>query len=78
MGSEIRKPNHLKFCQMALFVKKQLKTLKKHADFEWLGLKLKQWLKTDHMKTGPFEIQPSKSPDFKCFWFSNGRISDPH
>ena len=27
---------------------------------------------------GPFEIQPPKSPDFKSFWISNGRISDPH
>ena len=25
-----------------------------------------------------FEIWPSKSLDFKCFWISNGRISDPH
>ena len=31
-----------------------------------------------HLKTGPFEIQPPKGPDFKCFWFTNGRISDPH
>ena len=28
-------------------------------------------------KTGSFEIQPSKSRDFKCFWISYGRISDP-
>ena len=28
--------------------------------------------------TGPFEIQPSKNPDFECFWILNGRISDPH
>ena len=26
----------------------------------------------------PFEIQTSKSLVFKCFWFSNGRYSDPH
>ena len=26
----------------------------------------------------PFEIGPSKSPDFKCFQIWNGRISDPH
>ena len=32
----------------------------------------------NHLKTGPFEIRPSKSPDFKCFRISNGRISDPH
>ena len=31
-----------------------------------------------HLKTGPFEIRPSKSQDFKCFWISNGRISDPY
>ena len=35
-------------------------------------------LKPKHLKTRPFEIQPSKSPDFKCFQFSNGRISDTH
>ena len=30
-----------------------------------------------HLKTGPFEIR-LKSQDFKCFWISNGQISDPH
>ena len=30
------------------------------------------------VKAGPFEIWPSKSPVFKCFQISNGRISDPH
>ena len=28
-------------------------------------------------KAWPFEIQTSKSPDFKCFLISNGRISNP-
>ena len=27
---------------------------------------------------GPYEIQPSKSPDFNCFPILNGHISDPH
>ena len=27
---------------------------------------------------GPFEIQPSKSPDLECFRILNGRISDSH
>ena len=27
--------------------------------------------------SGPFEIWPSKSPDFECFRILNGRISDP-
>ena len=27
---------------------------------------------------GPFEIQPSKGPDFECFRILNGQISDPH
>ena len=31
-----------------------------------------------NLKTGPFEIQPSKSMDLKCFWISNGQISDPY
>ena len=34
--------------------------------------------KPDHLKTGPFEIWPSKSLDFKCFRILNGRISDSH
>ena len=29
------------------------------------------------MKTGPFEIQTLKSPDFEYFRILNGRISDP-
>ena len=28
--------------------------------------------------SGPFELQPSKSPDFECFRILNGQISDPH
>ena len=32
----------------------------------------------DHLKTGPFEIQPPKCPVFECFQFSKGRFSDPH
>ena len=32
----------------------------------------------NHLKTGPFEIRPSKSPDFKCFRILNGQVSDPH
>ena len=34
--------------------------------------------KTQRFENRPFEIQPSKSQDFLCFWISNGRISDPH
>ena len=30
------------------------------------------------MNTKPFEIQISKRSLFKCFWYSNGRYSDPH
>ena len=30
------------------------------------------------MKTGPFEIRPAKSLNFKCFQILNGWISDPH
>ena len=42
--------------------------------FKWLVLQLQPQLKQDHLKTEPFEIPPSKSPDFKSLQILN----DPH
>ena len=42
--------------------------------FRCFGLKLK----SNHLKTGPFVIWPSKSPYFECFGILKGLVSDPH
>ena len=68
IGSEIRKPNHLKSVKMATILSQIIWNPDKNVQilnglvFKWFGL-AKAW--------------PSKSPDFKCFQISNGRISDP-
>ena len=75
--SEIRKPNPLKSGQIAAILSKNhLKSGQKCQGFKWLGLSSQ--LKPDHLKTGPIEIRPLKSPDFKCFRISDGWISGPH
>ena len=38
----------------------------------------KKLLEIQIVLAGSFEIQSSKSPDFKSFWITNGPISDPH
>ena len=63
MGSLIWKPNHLKSGQ-------------KCPDFEWSGFCMVGTIaiaiaKARTFKTRPFEVQPSKSPDFRCFRISN-------
>ena len=52
MGSEIRKPNHLKSGQ-------------KRLDFEWSGFQMVETIALYIAKTQLFEIRPSKSVDFK-------------
>ena len=64
------------------FVRNQLKSRQKCLDFEWSGFQIVGTIviaiaKVDHLKTGQFENQPSKSPDSKCFWISNGRFQMP-
>ena len=54
------------------FVKNHFNSGQKCLDFKWLGLWLLPRLKSDYLKTIPFEIWPSKSPDFKCFGILNG------
>ena len=54
MGSEIRKPNHLKSGQMAaIWIKNHLKCEQKCPDFEWAGFRI---VRTKAMaKAKPFE-----------------------
>ena len=57
------------------FLSNHLKSGPKLTDLEWAfkwSGKIIAW----PFKTRPFEIQSSKSLDFKCFWILNGWISD--
>ena len=46
--------------------------LKKCPDFEWSGYEMVGTIAIVIAKAQPFEIQPSKSPDFICFQILNG------
>ena len=60
------------------FVKNHFKSGQKYTGLQWSGFHM-VWTKAiARDKAQPFAIQPSKSPDFKCFRISNGWISDPH
>ena len=76
VGCEIQKPNYLKSGQMAAILWKTIWNPDKKVRI--LNDPVLEWLKPDHLKTGPFEIRPLKCPDFKCLRISYGRISDPH
>ena len=69
MGSEIRKPNPLKYGRMAAILSKTIWNPDKNVHFEWSGLWMVGTIAMAIVKAWPFEIQPSKSPDFKCQLF---------
>ena len=79
IGSEIRNPNHLKTNKnghhlvFTIWNLDNLVRIFHESNFQIIETKA---IAID--KAQPFEIQPSKSPDFKCFLISNGQISDPH
>ena len=76
MVSEIRKPNHLKSGQIGChFVENHMKSGEKCPDFEWSSFLMVRTIAIAIAR--PFEIRPSKSPDFKCFWISHGQIQIP-
>ena len=56
------------------FVKNHLKPRQKRPDFEKSSFRIVGTIAI--AKAQPFEILPSKSPDFKCFQILNGQISD--
>ena len=65
------------------FVVNHLKSGPKSLDFQWSGFQMVGTIaiviaKAQPFEIGPFEIRPSKIPDFKYFQISNGRISNPH
>ena len=49
----------------------------KRLDFDGSGFQMVGTISIPKAKAPPFEIPPSKSPDFKCFWILNVQISDP-
>ena len=56
MGSEIRKPNHLKSGQMAaIYVKHHLKSGQKRPDFEWSGFRMVGTIAIAIAKAQPFK-----------------------
>ena len=77
MGSEIHNPNHLKTDKnghhlvFTIWNLDNLVRILYESDFQIIETKA---IAID--KAQPFEIQPSKSPDFKCFRILNGQISD--
>ena len=80
MGSKIQKPNHCNPGKWLNFFKNHLKSGQKCWDFERSGFRMvgtKVIAIARPFETGPFEIQPSKSPDFKSFLILDGHISDP-
>ena len=59
------------------FFKNHLKSRQKCRDFQWSTFHKVAKTKADLLKSRSFQIQPSKSPDFKYFPILNGWISDP-
>ena len=59
------------------FVKNHLKSGYKPLDFEWLGFQMVGTIATAKAKARPFEIRPSKSPNFKWSDFRSQLYLDP-
>ena len=59
------------------FFKNHLKSGQKCPDFQWSTFHKVAKTKADLLQSRSFQIQPSKSPDFKYFPILNGWISDP-
>ena len=80
MRSEILKPDFLNSDKWSAFYKKkQLKSGQKCLDFGWSGFQMVGTIAiAKALKTGPFEIRSSKSPDLECSNFrsplNNGQV----
>ena len=55
------------------FVKNHLKSGQKCPDFKWSGF-LMVGTKANHLKTAPFEILPSKIPDFRSPLYLENKV----
>ena len=55
-----------------------MKSGQKCPDVKWSSFQMVATIAIAIAKARPFKNRPSKSPDFKYFWISNGQISDPY